>query len=65
MGVDRKAVLKYVKSRVFDTIIGKVDLRKQKMPVFWTVGQWQNGVFQGVKGVGTSDEKPVKLKSGW
>ncbi len=65
VGLDRKAVLKYIKSRTFDTIIGKVDLRKQTMPVFWTVGQWQNGVYQGVKGIGTSGEKPVRLKTGW
>lgn len=65
VGVDRKAVLKYVKSRVFNTLVGEVDLRKQNMPVFWTVGQWQNGVFEGVKGIGTSGEKPVKLKTGW
>ncbi len=65
VGADRKAVLEYVKSRKFNTLVGEVDLRKQNMPVFWTVGQWQNGVFEGVKGVGTSNEKAVKLKSGW
>ena len=48
VGLDRRAVTKYIKSRTFDTIIGKVDLRKQNHPVFWTVGQWQNGVFEGV-----------------
>ena len=65
VGLDRRAVTKYIKSRTFDTIIGKVDLRKQNHPVFWTVGQWQNGVFEGVKGVGTTGEKSVKLKTGW
>ena len=54
VGVDRKAVLKYVKSRTFDTIIGEVDVRKQAIPFYWTVGQWQNGFFEAVKGVGTS-----------
>ena len=46
-------------------MIGPVDLRQQKMPVFWTVGQWQNGVFEGVKGVGTSNEESVRIKTGW
>ena len=65
VGVDRKAVLKYVKSRTFDTIIGEVDVRKQAIPFYWTVGQWQNGFFEAVKGVGTSSTKSVKLKSSW
>ena len=65
VGLDRRKVTEYVKSRTFDTIIGKVDLSNQNHPVFWTVGQWQNGVFEGVKGVRTTGEKSVKLKTGW
>ena len=65
VGVDRKAVLKHVKSNTFDTIIGKVDMRKQAIPFYWTVGQWQNGFFEGVKGVGIPSAKSVKLKSSW
>ena len=65
VGADRHAVLKYIKSRTFDTLMGKLDLRKQNAPVWWTVGQWQDGVFEGVKGYGTSGEKAVRMKSGW
>ena len=65
VGIDRAAILKHIKSNVFDTLMGPVDLRKQNLPIWWTVGQWQNGVFEGVKGTGTSGEKSVKLKSGW
>jgi branched-chain amino acid transport system substrate-binding protein len=65
VGADRHAILKYVKSRTFDTVMGKMDLRNQNLPVWWTVGQWQNGVFEGVKGTGTAGAKEVKLKSGW
>ena len=32
---------------------------------FWTVGQWQDGVFRGVKGVNVDGEVPVRLKDGW
>ncbi|MFP6732294.1 MAG: hypothetical protein VB959_00455 [Rhodospirillales bacterium] len=45
--------------------MGKLDLRKQSAPVWWTVGQWQDGVFEGVKGTGTSGEKTVRMKTGW
>lgn len=65
VGADRHAILKHIKSNVFDTLMGPVDLRKQNLPIWWTVGQWQNGKFEGVKGTGTSGEKSVKLKSGW
>jgi branched-chain amino acid transport system substrate-binding protein len=65
VGANRKDVLKHIKSRVFDTLVGPVDLRKQNLPVWWTVGQWQNGKFEGVKGTGTSGEKAVKIKTGW
>ena len=62
---DREAVTKYIKTHTFDTIAGKIDLTKQSNPWFWTVGQWHNGVFDGVKGVKTSGEAPVQLKTGW
>ena len=54
VGADRHAVLKYIKSRTFDTLMGKLDLRKRNAPVWWTGGQWQDGVVEGVKGYGTS-----------
>jgi branched-chain amino acid transport system substrate-binding protein len=32
---------------------------------FWTVGQWQDGVYQGVAETGRDGAKPVMLKQGW
>ena len=32
---------------------------------FWTVGQWQDGVFRGVKGSNVDGAVPVRLKDGW
>ncbi|MEE2761700.1 MAG: amino acid ABC transporter substrate-binding protein [Pseudomonadota bacterium] len=65
VGADKTKILNYIKSRTFKTIVGTLDLRSQKMPVWWTVGQWQNGKFVGVKGYGTSGEKAAKIKKGW
>ena len=62
---DRAKVNDYIKTRTFETIAGTIDQRKQSSPWFWTVGQWQNGVFRGVKGVNTKNEAPIQLKSGW
>jgi branched-chain amino acid transport system substrate-binding protein len=61
---DRKKVNDYIKSRTFETIAGTIDQRKQSNPWFWTVGQWKDGVFHGVKGVNTKDAD-VSLKTGW
>jgi branched-chain amino acid transport system substrate-binding protein len=63
--VDRAKITAYLKSHTFKTIIGEVDIRNQKLNRFWTVGQWQDGFFHAVDGVGFKDYKPVKLKTGW
>jgi branched-chain amino acid transport system substrate-binding protein len=63
--VDRTKITAYLKSHTFKTIIGEADIRNQKLNRFWTVGQWQDGFFHAVDGVGFSDYKPVKLKTGW
>jgi branched-chain amino acid transport system substrate-binding protein len=63
--MDREAITAYLKSHKFKTIIGEVDIRNQKLDKYWTVGQWQDGFFHAVAGVGFSGYKPVKLKTGW
>jgi branched-chain amino acid transport system substrate-binding protein len=63
--MDREKITAYLKSNTFKTNIGEVDIRNQKLNRFWTVGQWQDGFFHAVAGVGFSDYKPVKLKTGW
>ena len=62
--VDRAKINAYIKSRTFETIAGTIDQRKQNNPWFWTVGQWKDGVFHGVKGVNVKDAD-VSLKAGW
>jgi branched-chain amino acid transport system substrate-binding protein len=63
--MDRKAITAYLKSHTFKTHIGELDIRSQKLDKFWTVGQWQDGFFHAVDGVGFDKYAPVKLKTGW
>jgi len=63
--MDLKAITAYLKSHTFKTIVGELDIRNQKLDKFYTVGQWQNGFFNAVAGVGFTDYSPVKLKTSW
>ena len=63
--MDLKAITAYLKSHTFKTIVGELDVRNQKLDKFYTVGQWQNGFFNAVDGVGFTDFKPVNLKTSW
>ncbi len=63
--LDRKAVTAYIKSHSFDTVMGPIKFVNQSNEKFWTVGQWQNGVFYGVSSTGRPGAKPVKSKPGW
>ncbi len=62
---DRKAVTAYIKGHTFNTVIGPITFVNQNNDKFWTVGQWQNGVFYGVSSTGRAGAKPVKTKPGW
>ena len=62
---DRKAIIAYLKSNSFDTVIGPVKFKNQNNEKFWTVGQWQGGKFYGVSSTGRPGAKPVKIKTGW
>ncbi len=62
---DRKAVIAYIKKNTFKTVIGDVTYKNQNSEKFWTVGQWQNGVFYGVRSTGRPGAKSVKVKQGW
>ena len=63
--MDRPAITAHLKGNTYKTIIGELDIRNQKLKRYWTVGQWQDGIFHAVAGVGFTDYKPVRLKSGW
>jgi branched-chain amino acid transport system substrate-binding protein len=63
--MDREAIADYVRKNKFTTIDGDISLPGQIMDKAYTVGQWQNGFFHGVNGVGRTDFVPVKLKTSW
>jgi len=63
--VDRKAVTAYIKTGTFHTVMGTWKFKNQEIMNYWTVGQWQNGVFYGVASTGMPGAKPVELKAGW
>lgn len=62
---DRKAVTAYLKKGTFKTVMGTWKFKNQVIEKFWTVGQWQDGVFYGVASTGSPGAKPVTLKTGW
>ncbi len=63
--LDRKAVTAYIKNNSFKTVIGPIKFVNQSNKKFWTVGQWQNGVFYGVSSTGRPGAKSVKVKPNW
>jgi branched-chain amino acid transport system substrate-binding protein len=63
--LDKAAVLAAIKTAPFQTVMGELDLTNNVNPKFWTVGQWQGGVFYGVAANGFDDVKAPIVKSGW
>lgn len=62
---DRKAVTQYIKDNSFETIMGTLKFENQISRKFWTVGQWQDGVFRGVASSQMDGAAPVRQKQGW
>jgi len=63
--IDREAVTQYIKDNSFETVMGDLTFQNNVSHTFWSVGQWQDGVFRGVKGSGVEGAVPVRLKDGW
>ncbi len=63
--IDREAIADYVRKNKFKVLQGEISLPGQILDKVYTVGQWQNGYFHAVAGVGFTDFAPVKLKTGW
>lgn len=62
---DRAKVTQYIKDNTFKTIMGDIKFENQVSYKYWTVGQWQDGVFYGVESRNIPNAKPVILKQGW
>ena len=64
--LDKAAVTQYIKDNSFDTVIGTLDFdENNNNPSYWTIGQWQDGVFKGVASTGREGAVDVRVKSGW
>ena len=63
--IDRDVVTQYIKDNSFDTVMGTLNFENNVSHTFWSVGQWQDGVFRGVKGNNVEGAVPVRLKEGW
>ena len=63
--IDRGVVTQYIKDNSFDTVMGTLNFENNISNTFWSVGQWQDGVFRGVKGSDVNGAVPVRVKSGW
>lgn len=46
--IDRAAVIMELQTGTFETILGPVKLKNNMYKETWSVGQWQNGEFQGI-----------------
>ena len=59
--IDKAAVIAEIKKAPFKTVIGEVNLADNINHKVWTVGQWQDGSFNGVASDGIAGAKaPVK-----
>jgi branched-chain amino acid transport system substrate-binding protein len=63
--LDRKAVTDIILTNAFETIVGQFKYTNQTNEGYWTVGQWQEGIFQAVRSTGRPITGSVRLKSGW
>lgn len=63
--LDRDTVTQFIKDNAFDTVMGELTFEDNVSHTFWSVGQWQDGVFRGVKGSNVVGAVPVRLKDGW
>lgn len=64
--LDKPAIIDFIKNNPFDTVIGTLDFDENNNNTsFWTVGQWQDGVFKGVASTGREGAVEPVLKEGW
>jgi branched-chain amino acid transport system substrate-binding protein len=66
VGLDNAAIIEHIKGTAFETVIGTLDFdESNNNPAFWTVGQWQGGVFKGVASTGRDGAVAVIKKGAW
>jgi branched-chain amino acid transport system substrate-binding protein len=66
VGLDNAKIIDHIKNTSFDTVMGVLDYDDaNNNPSFWTVGQWQGGVFKGVASTGREGAVPAIKKGAW
>ena len=64
--LDKAAVAEFIGANGFETVIGPVSWDENNSNAeYWTVGQWQGGVFKGVASTGREGAVPAVPKAGW
>lgn len=64
--LDKAVVADHIKNNTFETIMGTISWDENNNNAkYWTVGQWQDGVFKGVASTGRDGAVPVNVKAGW
>lgn len=64
--IDREVVTQYIKDNAFETVVGTIDFDEHNNNnAYWTVGQWQDGIFKGVASQGRDGAVAAVTKSGW
>jgi branched-chain amino acid transport system substrate-binding protein len=64
--LDNAKIIDYIKANAFETVIGTLDFDENNNNTsYWTVGQWQGGVFKGVASTGRDGAVPMTLKPNW
>ena len=64
--IDRPAILREIKAGSFETVLGPIKFENQQLSGIFLVGQWQNGVFQGVGPSAIKGAKPAVIpKPAW
>ncbi len=66
VGLDNAKIIDHIKANSFETVIGTLDFdENNNNPSFWTVGQWQGGVFKGIASTGREGAVDPIKKAGW
>lgn len=64
--IDREAITKEIATGTFDTVLGPVKLENNQITRVFVVGQWQDGVFQGIGPSDLEGAKPAIIpKPAW
>lgn len=51
--IDNAKIIEHIKTNSFDTVVGPMEFdENNNNTAFWTVGQWQDGLFKGVASTG-------------